>query len=86
MYIIVDLTTCFVVTNDKKSLHIQTIMLIVLQAPYCAQNSASILWKGLVRAENLLFLAGGCWGRWSFVLELEQGWGCGSRAIEEGWG
>ena len=38
------------------------------------------------RAENLLFLAGGCWGRWSFVLELEQGWGCGSRAVEEGWG
>ena len=44
----VDLITCLVVTNDQKSLHNQPIMLIVLQASYCAQNSASILWKGLM--------------------------------------
>ena len=33
---------------DQKSLRIQPIMLIALQAPYCVQNSASILWKGLL--------------------------------------
>ena len=36
-------------------------MLIVLEAPYCAQNSASILWKGLV---ILLLLS-----RYTFYIE-----------------
>ena len=45
------------VTNDQKSLHIQPIMLVVLQAPYCAQNSASILWKGLAATYRALLNA-----------------------------
>ena len=42
MYFIVEVITCLL-----EKLTYWPIMLIVLQAPYYAQNTASMLWKGL---------------------------------------